>query len=158
MPNTRFSQHLLTLKRNENPDPQEPAQDRPLGRIKVKRTLREVKNTNKKVSAIIEKPETKNVKKSQKKALTRTKRPITIWILHRQKKRRRKRNNGKITMIEEKLLKTKYSDRGPALFDIVNNLIKANNLTPQKIKHFVHTELLTRNIKLSTKKRPDSRT
>ena len=73
-------------------------------------TLRKVKNTKQKVSVLIEKPKTKNVKKSQKKALTHTKRPITIQILQRQKRRRRKRNNGKITKIEEKLLKTKYSD------------------------------------------------
>ena len=105
MPNTRFSQRLLTLKRNENPDPQEPAQHRPLGRKKVVQTLREVKNTKEKVSAVIEKPETKNVKKSQKKS---EKRPITIQILQSQKRRRRKQNNGKITKIEEKLLKTKY--------------------------------------------------
>ena len=119
MPNTRFSQRLLTLKRNENPGPQEPAQHRPLGRKKVVQALREVTNTNEKVSAIIEKPETKNVKKSQKKALTNTERPITVQILQRQKKRRRKQNNGKITKIEEKLLKIKYSDKGPALFGSV---------------------------------------
>ena len=140
MPNTQFSQCLLTLKRNENPDPQEPAQHRPLGRKKVVQTLREVKNTNEKVSAVIEKPEIKNVKKSQKKALTHTERPITIQILQRQKRRRRKQNNGKITKIEEKLLKTKYSDKGPALFGSVNNLIKASNLSRKKVKHFLYTE------------------
>ena len=140
MPNTRFSQRLLTLKRNENPDPQEPAQHRPHGRKKVVQTLREVKNTNEKVSAVIENPETKNVKKSQKKALTHTERPITIQILQRQKRRRRKQNNGKITKIEEKLLKTKYSDKGSALFSSVNNLIKASNLSRKKVKHFLHTE------------------
>ena len=112
------------LKRNENPDPQEPAHNRPLGRKKVVQTLREVRKTNEKVSAVIEKPENKSVKKSQKKALTHTERPITIQILQRQKRRRRKQNNGKITKIEEKLLKTKYSDKGPALFGSVNNLIK----------------------------------
>ena len=138
--NTRFSQRLLTLKRNENSDSQEPAQRRPLGRKKVLQTLREVKNTNEKVSAVIEKPKTKNVKKSQKKALTHTERPITIQILQRQKRRRRKQNNGKITKIEEKLLKTKYSDKGPALFGSVNNLIKASNLSRKKVKHFLHTE------------------
>ena len=140
MPNTRFSQRFLTLKRNKNPDPQEPAQHRPLGRKKVVQTLREVKNTNEKVSAVIEKPETKNVKKSQKKALTHTERPITIQILQRQKRRRRKQINGKITKIEEKLLKTKYSDKGPALFGSVNNLIKASNLSRKKVKHFLNTE------------------
>ena len=93
MPNTRFSQRLLTLKRNENTDPQEPAQHRPLGGKKVVQTLREVKYTNEKVSAVLEKPKTKNVKKSQKKALTHTERPITIQILQRQKRRRRNQNN-----------------------------------------------------------------
>ena len=140
MPNTRFSQRLLTLKRNENPDSQGPAQRRPLGGKKVVQTLREVKNTNEKVSAVMEKPKTKNVKKSQKKALTHTERPITIQILQRQKRRRRKQNNRKITKIEEKLLKAKYSDKGPALFGSVNNLIKATNLSRKKIKQFLQTE------------------
>ena len=140
MPNTRFSLRLLTLKRNENADSQEPAQRRPLGRKKVVQTLREVKNTNEKVSAVIEKPKIKNVKKSQKKALTHTVRPILIQILQRQKRRRRKQNNGKITKIEEKMLKTKYSDKGPALFGSVNNLIKATNLSRKKVKQFLHTE------------------
>ena len=112
MPNTRFSQRLLTLKRNENPGPQEHAQHSPLGREEVVQTLKEVKKKEKAL-ATIEKPEFKNVKKSQKKALTRTERPIMIQILQRQKRRRRKQNNGKITKIEEKLLKTKCSDEGP---------------------------------------------
>ena len=80
------------------------------------------------------------MKKSQKKALTRTKRPITIQILQRQKIQRRKQSNGKITKIEEKLLKTKYSEKGRALFGSVNNLIKATNLSRKKVKHFHHTE------------------
>ena len=125
MPHTRFRQRLLLLKRKENLDPQ---------------TLREVKNKKEKVSAVIEKPEAKNVKKSQQKALTCTERPITIQFLHCQKRRRRKRINGKITKIEEKFLKTKYSDKGPALFGSVNNLTKATNLSRQKVKHFLHNE------------------
>ena len=44
MPNTRFSQRLLTLKLNENPDPQEHAKHPPLGRKEEVQTLREVKN------------------------------------------------------------------------------------------------------------------
>ena len=92
-------------------------------------TLREVKNKKEKALSTLEKPETKKVKKSQKKALTRTECRITIQILQRQKRRRRKRNNGKITKIEEKFLKAKNSDKGPALFGSVNNLIKATNLT-----------------------------
>ena len=140
MPNTLFSQRLLTLKRNENPGPQEHAQHPPLGREEVVQTLTELKNKKEKALATTEKPETKNVKKSQKKALTRTERPITIQILQRQKRRRRKQNNGKITKIEEKLLKTKYSDKGLALFGSVNNLIKATNFSRKKVKHFLHTE------------------
>ena len=42
--------------------------------------------------------------------------------------------------MEEKLLKTKYSDKGLALFGSVNNLIKATNLPQKKVKHFLHTE------------------
>ena len=80
------------------------------------------------------------MKKSQKKALTLTERPITIQILQRQKRQRRKQNNGKVTKIEEKLLKTKSSDKGPALFGSVNNLIKATNLSRKKVKHFLHPE------------------
>ena len=80
MPNTRFSQRLLTLKRNENPDSQEYAQHPPLGRKEVVQTLRKVSNKKEKALATIEKPKTKNVKKSQKKALTHTERPITIKI------------------------------------------------------------------------------
>ena len=37
-------------------------------------------------------------------------------------------------------MKTNYSDKGPALFGSVNNLIKATNLSRQKNKHFLHTE------------------
>ena len=140
MPNTRFGQRLLTLMRNENPGPQEHAQHPPLGREEVVQTLREVKNKKEKALETIEKVETKNVKKSQKKALTRTERSITIQILHCQKIRRQKQNNGKITKIEEKLLKTKYNDKGPALFGSMNNLIKATNLSRTKVKHFLHTE------------------
>ena len=38
------------------------------------------------------------------------------------------------------MLKTKYSDKGPALFGSVNNLIKATNLSRKKVKPFLHTE------------------
>ena len=78
--------------------------------------------------------------KESEKALTHTERPITIQILQRQKRRRRKQNNGKIIKIEGKLLKNKYSDKGPALFGSVNNLIKATNLSRKKVKQFLHTE------------------
>ena len=58
MPNKWFSQCLSTLKRKENPDPEEYAQHCPLGNKKVQ-TLRQVRNKNEKVKARIEKPETK---------------------------------------------------------------------------------------------------
>ena len=134
MPNTRFSQRLLTLKRNENPDPQEPAQHRPLGRKKVVQTLGEVKKHKRK--SLSGNRKTRN----QKREKESEERPITIQILQRQKRRRRKQNNWKITKVEEKLLKTKYSDKGPALFGSVNNLIKATILSRKKVKHFLHTE------------------
>ena len=102
MPNTRFSQRLLPLKRNENPDFQEHAHHPALGMKEVVQTLRELKNKKEKALATIEKSEIKIVKKSQEKALTSTERPITIQILQRQNRRRRKQNNGKITKIEKK--------------------------------------------------------
>ena len=37
-------------------------------------------------------------------------------------------------------MKTKYSDKCPALFDCVNNFLKATNFSQQKIKNFLHTE------------------
>ena len=82
----------------------------------------------------------KREKESEEISLTRTERPFTIQILQSQKRRRRKQINGKTTKIEETFLKTKYSDKGPALFGSVNNLIKATNLSRKKIKHFLHIE------------------
>ena len=117
MANTRFSQCLLTLKRNKNPNLQKHAQPFPLGGKEVAQTLREVKDKKQKALALIEKPEAKN-----EKAPTHTERPITIQLLQRRKRRRRKQKNGKITKIEEKLLKTKYGDKGPALFGSMKQL------------------------------------
>ena len=54
----------------------------------------------------------------------------------------------KITKIEEKLLKTKYSDKGPALFGSVNNLINASNLSRKKVNISFILNLLTQNIEL----------
>ena len=85
------------------------------------------------------------MKKSQKKARNYTEhpiRPITIQILQCQKRRKGKQNNGKINKIEEKMLKTKYSDKGAALFGSVKNLIKATNLSQKYFKHFLHAELV----------------
>ena len=113
-------------------------------------TLKEARNKKEEVLATIEKPEIKSVKKSQKKAPTRTECPIKIQILQRQKRWRQKQNKGKVTKIEEKLLKTNYSDKKFALFGSVNNMIKAINLWRQKSKHFLHTEPATRNIEQSS--------
>ena len=38
-------------------------------------------------------------------------------------------------------MKTKYSDKSPALFDSVNNLINATNLSQQEVIYFLHSEL-----------------
>ena len=65
-----------------------------------------------------------NEKKEQqkKKTASRTKRPITIQILQRQRRRRQKQKNGKFTPAEEKILKTKFRSKDPALFGSVQNL------------------------------------
>ena len=62
-----------------------------------------------------------NEKKEQKKTPNRTKRPITIQILQRQR-RQSKTKNGKITPAEEKVLKTKFTGKGSALFGSVQNI------------------------------------
>ena len=87
MPNTGLSQRPLSLNRNENPKPKEPAQHPLLGRKELMQILGEVKNKKEKVLTTIEKPKTKNVKKNQKKAVTHTEGPIRIQILQRQKRR-----------------------------------------------------------------------
>ena len=64
-----------------------------------------------------------NEKKAQKKkTLNCTERPITIQILQRQRRRRQKQKNGKITPAEEKLLKTKFTSKGPAFSGGIQNL------------------------------------
>ena len=79
---------------------------------------------------VIEKHETKNVKKSQKKALTCTERLITIQILHGEKTKDKGENETmrKLSRLK-KMLKTKYSDKDPAFFGNVNNLMEATNAT-----------------------------
>ena len=83
-------------RRQQNP-PQKAARD-----AKPERLLQTVKeNAHRKKT---------NEKKVQQKKKTpsRTKRPITIQILQRQRRRRQKQTkNGKITPAEEKILKTK---------------------------------------------------
>ena len=83
-----------------------------------------------------------NEKKEQQKKKTpnHTKRPITIQILQRQRRRRRKQKNGKITLAEEKLLKTKFTSKVPALFGSVQNLKKESKISQSKVKHFLPTE------------------
>ena len=129
---TRNAKHVVQSASFNAQEKREPGLSRirstsPTWQEKSSANLREVKNRNEKVSAVIEKSATKNVKKSQKKALAHMERPITIQILEPPKRRRQKRNNGKNTKIEESLLKTKYSNKGSALFISVYNLIKATN-------------------------------
>ena len=50
MLNTRFSQRLLTLRRDENPGPQKHAQHPPLCRKEVVQTFKKVKNKKKNLS------------------------------------------------------------------------------------------------------------
>ena len=70
-----------------------------------------------------------NEKKEQQKKKTpsRTKRPITIQILQRKRRQRQKQKNVKITLDEEKLLKIKFTSKGPALFGNVQNLSGIKN-------------------------------
>ena len=85
------------------------------------------------------KPNEKKVQ--QKKTPSRTKRPITIQILQRQRRRRQKQTkNGKITPAEEKMLKTKFTSKGPALFGSVQNLKEESKVSRSKMKRFLHTE------------------
>ena len=85
------------------------------------------------------KPNEKKVQ--QKKTPSRTKRPITIQILQRQRRRRQKQTkNGKITPAEEKILKTKFTSKGPALFGSVQNLKEESKISRSKVKSFLHTE------------------
>ena len=82
-----------------------------------------------------------NEKKAQKKkTLNFTERPRKIQILQRQRRRRQKQNNGKVTPAEEKLLKTKFTSKGPALFGSVQNLKEESNISRNKVNHFLHTE------------------
>ena len=67
MPNRRFSQRFLTLKRNENPGPQETAQHSPLGSKKVVQTLSEVITKKEKVLATIENPKPKTRKRVRRR-------------------------------------------------------------------------------------------
>ena len=67
-----------------------PSRTRPTSPARQERSSANLKRSKKhkkeKALATIEKPEIKSVKKSQKKALNRTERPITILILQRQKR------------------------------------------------------------------------
>ena len=67
--------------------------------------------------------------KLRKKTLNRTEHPIKIQFLQRQKKRRRKQKNDKITAAKEKLNKIKLTTRDPALFDSVKILKEKKNYT-----------------------------
>ena len=53
---------------------------------------------------------------------------------------RRKQKNGKITPVEEKNLKTKFTSQGAALLGSVQNLKEEPKSSHGKVKQFSHTE------------------
>ena len=82
-----------------------------------------------------------NEKKAQrKKTLNCTERPITIQILQRQRRRTQTQKNGKVTPVEEEVLKTKITSKGPALFGSVQNLKEESKTSRSKVKYFLDTE------------------
>ena len=141
MPNTRFSQRLKN-RPNEEPKVQ-PNLRQHRAKQKPSTVVSHHQVQNKPNDSKQErKPPRKESKKERKTktTLNRTVRPITIQILQRQKRRRRKVKDGKPTPTEEKLLKKSYTDKGPALFGSVKTL-KATTVIPrQKVKHFLHTK------------------
>ena len=86
-----------------------------------------------------------NKEKAQKKK-TFTERPITIQILQRQRRRRQKQEIGKVTPAEEKLLKTKFTSKGPALFGSVQNLNEESKISRSQVKLFYIQSLHLQNI------------
>ena len=141
MPNTRFSQRL---KNRPNDEPKvQPNLRQPRAKQKPSTVVSHHQVQNKPNDSKQErKPPRKESKKERKTktTLNRTVRPITIQILQRQKRRRRKVKDGKPTPTEETLLKKSYTDKRPALFGSVKTL-KATTVIPrQKVKHFLHTE------------------
>ena len=137
MPNTQFSQRLKN-RPNEEPEVQpnlrQPrAKQKPLtvvGHHQVQNKPNDTKQGRK--------PPRKESKKERKTktTLNRTVRPITIQILQRQKRRRRKVKDGKPTPNEELLLKKSYTDKGPALFSSVNTLKATTGIPRLKVKYF----------------------
>ena len=141
MPNTRFSQRLKNRLNEESkvqPNLRQPrAKQKPptvVGHHQVQNKPNDSKQERK--------PPRKESKKERKTktTLNRTVRPITIQILQRQKRRRRKVKDGKPTPTEEKLLKKSYADKGPALFGSVKTLKATAGIPRRKVKHFFHTE------------------
>ena len=56
------------------------------------------------------------------------------------KKTKKQTKKGKITPAEEKILKTKFTSKGPALFGSVQNLKEESKISRSKVKRFLHTE------------------
>ena len=66
---------------------------------------------------------------------------ITIQILQRQNRRRRKQKNGKFTPAEEKIFKIKFTSKDPVLFGCVQNLKEESKISRSKVIQF-HVERL----------------
>ena len=132
MPKSRFSQRIRKkLNRNKEAEvPQIPLQNLQLSssflpknrrrrrrrrrqQVTPQKAVREAKPENL-LQTVKENGQRKkpNKKKEQQKRKTpsRTKRPITIQILQRQRRSRQKQKNGKVTPAEVKILKTKGFD------------------------------------------------
>ena len=77
-----------------------------------------------------------NEKKEQKKNLNRTERPITIQILQRQRRQRRKQKKCQDYTRCKKILKTKFATQGPTLFGSVQNLKEESKISRIKVKQF----------------------
>ena len=63
-------------------------------------------------------------------------------------KTKTKTKNGKITPAEEKLLKTKFTNKGPELFGSVQNLKEEAKISRSKVKRFLHISQHIQNIEL----------
>ena len=72
----------------------------------------------KKALTTIEKPRNQKFEKASEEGSDSYGTPYSNSDSPTSEKRRVKQNNGKITKIEEKLLKTKYSDKGPVLIGL----------------------------------------
>ena len=134
MPNTRSSQLLLLQQKSKVPPNNQQVLTVPTTHPQAQKQSTNAEAT--KVQAYSKKVK----KKTTKKTLIRTERPITIRILQRQKRRRQKRRDGKPTPAEDKIFKNKYTSKGAALFGSVKNLKDETKLPRRKVRHFLHSE------------------